>query len=381
MRLREIFDKDPFHFHRFDNSEGASRNEGVMKSILKSDASLKTSQFWSQAATPSFSALLQKCKYSPKLQAYYLALFQHVISHFPDPNSSHKTKLNGDGTPYDISWNDDSSTSNSTVRFSYDLFGPPRKLIKELEALGFLKGGGADLTLLDDTMKWFLDEAYDVEHPPYLFSAIDCGKNGDSLYKVYFRPAINNARALCHQRGAELVQHWDESFFGGGLKEAFGVVGKFNEDYPLERQQTIHMLAWDCMKPGMGSRIKLYMYYSYTSLQAVRDMWTQRGQLEGKGIELGLKCIEELWSLLYEDKKKLVEDEELKNKDGRRQTICLNLEMRPGDKQPAPKMYFQPWLFGKKSDVEIAVALQGWFRKWGLGGLGENYVDDLKEIL
>ncbi|KAF4636966.1 hypothetical protein G7Y89_g1106 [Cudoniella acicularis] len=109
-----------------------------------------TTQFWWEAGRASFSTLLQKCQYSPFLQDHYLRLFQLVTIHFPSPFSARKTKLKaGEGAVYELSWNYDSATSDSIMRFSFDIFGSPRALIKQLAAQGFLKPRNADLRLLD----------------------------------------------------------------------------------------------------------------------------------------------------------------------------------------------------------------------------------------
>ena len=63
-----------------------------------------------------------------------------------------------------------------------------------------------------------------------------------------------------------------------------------NTNLPRELQETVGMLAWDCIHPSQA-RIKLYVFASRTSRKGLRDMWTQRGHLTGPEIDAGLECM------------------------------------------------------------------------------------------
>lgn len=204
--------------------------------------------FWYEVTSVPFSTLLQKCKYPPSFEARFLSLFEQIVPQLGPVFPSTRKRLAADGTPIGFSWNYDSTTSTSTVRFSFDLPHSPRDLISELAAQGHLNPDNADLTLLDSALSQLVSIA-DPVHPPYFFGGVDCLPLGDSRFKLYVKPAISSAYDLSHQRAADLIYHWDNTIFGGGLRQAYSVIDNYNTQLPRRLQETVGMLAWDCIHP------------------------------------------------------------------------------------------------------------------------------------
>lgn len=275
------------------------------------------------------------------------------------------------------------SVLESTVRVAFDTGLQPREFIDSLVALGFLAPEDSNTQLLDSAIVTLgsIIQPEESDHAPWFASGIDMLRTRQLLYKIYLRPATASARSLSHTRSNAIISAWDRSLFHGGLQQAYAVVEKYNEELPEEQQQKVHMLGWDCVRPEK-SRVKVYTYHSHTSLRTLKDMWTQRGQLTGPEIDIGLQCIEELWNLLYVAGEGVwEEDKERLSRLGVPQSICLGLEIKPGAELPTPKLYLQPARFGNMSDSEIAVALQGWFGRRGFGGISNSWGESFGEIL
>lgn len=269
------------------------------------------------------------------------------------------------------------------MRIAFDTGLQPREFMNSLVPLGFLAPEEASTQLLDLVIETLdsIIKPDERDHTPWYASGIDMLRTRQLLYKIYLRPATASARSLSHARSNAIISAWDNSLFNGGLRQAYSVIEKYNEELPEEQQQKVHMLGWDCVRPEK-SRVKVYTYHSHTSLRALKDMWTQRGQLTGPEIDLGLECIEELWNLLYvPGEAEWGEDKERLSRLGVPQSICLGLEIKPGAELPTPKLYLQPARFGNMSDSEIAAALKGWFGWRGFGGLSESWGKSFGEIL
>jgi DMATS type aromatic prenyltransferase len=359
---------------------------------IASETPKTTTEHLHDLSTASLLTLLQKCKYPPEKIPYFLALWEYIVPRLAPVE--YASKLARDGTPYDMQWNlvsGPNSTSESIVRVSFDVAQQPRDLINALCSLSYLSPEDANTTLLDSALATLssIDYPEDSAHAPWFASGIDMLRSGKLLYKIYLRPATASARTLSHTRAGAIVSTWDKTLFGGGLERAYSVIDKYNAGLEDEHQQKVHMLGWDCVSVK-ESRVKVYTYHSHTSLSALKDMWTQRGQLSSPEIDIGLRCIEELWYLLFapEDVNGAATGEGLENEEkerlsrlGKAQSICLGLEIKQGAAVPTPKMYLQPARFGTKSDQEIAETLQGWFRTRGFGEICEGYGEDFKEIL
>jgi DMATS type aromatic prenyltransferase len=346
-----------------------------------------STKYWHDLSTDSLLTLLRKCKYPTQEIAYFVSLWSHILPYLDSTSPHSKSKLSRDGTPYDIQWNlvaSPQSTSKSIIRVSFDIARQPKDLITSLSTLGFLTPENANTDLLDSALSTLksiiqLDQG---AHTPWFASGIDMLRTRHLLYKIYLRPATNSARNLSHTRADAIISTWDERFFHGGLQEAYAVIEKYNLDLEDEEQQKIHMIGWDCVSTEM-TRVKVYTYHSHTSLRGLKDMWTQRGQLSGSEIDTGLRCIEELWTLLFvsDGESDWPDDKELLSRLLTPQSICLGLEITPGAKLPTPKLYLQPARFGTKSDREISEALSGWFTERGFGEISNSYVQDFEEIL
>lgn len=218
----------------------------------------------------------------------------------------------------------------------------------------------------------------DTTRIPRCFIAFDLD-GGDRVMKAYFSPMMKHMATGMNsdEASVNLIKRLDP--YGKSLVPALN----FIEEYQAICQEPplIQVIAIDCVDPGAGARVKIYVNPRSNAFDAVRDHVTFGGRRTDKTTLEGLAVLREIWHLLLDEPEDNADDSFSKPViDPKRghQGMCCSWELRPGQDMPDVKVYV-PLFQYFSSDRAITENLERVFKKrgwsWGVDGTYKMMVE------
>lgn len=160
------------------------------------------------------------------------------------------------------------------------------------------------------------------------------------------------------------------------LERHFEVVNAFLDRHKRVEAPRFEAMSVDCTDP-LDSKVTLYIRKTQSSLRSITNFFTLGNHLSGPHMRTAIEKLTRLWFLLTGLQ---ALDHVAPSSNHRTAGIVFSYELRPGEQDPAPKVYI-PVKHYCKSDMDIAMALEIFFGAQGWSYLAENYFHLVQEIL
>jgi DMATS type aromatic prenyltransferase len=202
--------------------------------------------------------------------------------------------------------------------------------------------------------------------------------------KAYFMPMLKAMES--GKSRLQLVSEGISELEGQGVRmeSAFAMLKEYLTSCSQQSRPEIEIVAVDC-KDSHSSRVKIYIRSPQTSFDAVRDVYTLGGRLNGANTHEELSALKELWHLVLGIADDFPPDRELSpvspsSHDHRTSGILYYFAIEPGLVVPHLKVYI-PVRHYAKNDRQIARGLVEYFRRRKWWSVADSYMKDLERML
>ena len=353
------------------------------------------SLYWWATSGRDLSNMLSAADYPKDVRHCFLSFYQNTIcpqlGNRPDQTSA-KSGLTWDGSPFEYSFELKSSTRSQTVRFAVDLsqlrpgdkaiplnIGSVQKVVNSLaeRTPGFSDTWYRaliqyfDCSHLDASKQQALVAKVGYQTPVMLgfdiYSRFLVPGQLPALVKVYFTPCfVAEARGVTRwQVVSQAVRQLPDIRCYPKVLKSLDLIEKYLSDKPKHWEDHARYLATDFVAPGKA-RLKIYMRYPSQSFDEIWDYYTLGGQITG--LEDDKEKIRDMINLLggtsYYSKtgEQSRMDYSLYTRVRRKATV-IYFSLSPDSPYPTPKIYFYPSSFAANDKV-IAQGLDTWLKKY-----------------
>ncbi|KAF4953934.1 hypothetical protein FSARC_12290 [Fusarium sarcochroum] len=352
------------------NVSGAVEPWHLVKTKAESYSSIHQ-QYWYKTVGRTLATFLDSARYSPQSQLVILYQFASLVAPHLGPSPVlglplWKSFMTDNHTPVELSWDFHTGTSRPTIRYSIEPIsldaGTVSNPYNDRAAADFRRDAvkafpDTDTTLFDHFQQCFSrgwTQGNPEGHGTTMFWAFDLKENA-TTNKAYFFPGV-----VAHATNRSTLDVISDAFSSAPACSpksirSFDVFTDFvNQHQNLDLE--IDMLALDLVRLEK-SRLKIYFRDRRTDFNAVKEVMSLDGKLQGHDFDKGIRNLKRLWGALL-DTDTVAGDVSLPHRDHRTAGILYNIEFRADNALPKVKVYI-PVRHYAKSDLQIIGALKG----------------------
>ena len=368
-------------------------------------------QYWWNTSGRDVLNLLNEANYPEEVQHQFLGYFRDTIcpSLGSRPNdTSVKSCVGWDGSPFEYSYELMGSTKSPAVRFGVDLSQlRPANPVNPLSTAAAQtvvdsiaeRASEFDVTWYHALKRWF-DQSHrptseqqaliaQAGHQSTVMVGFDISPRASSsgglpiMGKVYFPP--------CFTAAAMGVTRWQSTRLAirqlpdidehPNILRSLGCIEDYMSGKPKDWENGARYLATDFVAPGKA-RLKIYMRHPEPSWDDIWDYYTLGGRIPG--LENDKQQCLDLMDLMsgssYDAEIGKRREPDISPYTPRRKTTVIVFSLSAASPYPTPKLGIYPANFAPNDEV-IARGLDEWSRRYGWYDGGKTIEERVKSVL